>query len=385
MTFKRNNNNKILTNAEKKPDQKDQNKLVNKKSIPISIKPTANYSLTSQKQMTKIKEEYLTALQEINKSTILLSFVDFYKFELTNPQDPTKYVSLINDVFVLNPKIKLLSKNTTMAAMREKYQKLVSLNTCRCDIIYIIHNQIPETSTNIFGTSAMQYLKQSIDNIYPVNSLYEILDQIHEELANSYNDAIQNNQELSEEKYSLISKLQLPLTNFYAKLIAGFKSSYNIYKNILQLSLSTIQLKNTAVYEQARFLLLAQINNITPLNLTNFCDHHYFLHLLRVYTYGPAFSESYPVPLFSDLEKNQISGYFKEIECLLIISIIINIINKKDNAFNIFMNLPISQSINKKPSLFFGQHISKNTYSLLLAYLGVITMVLSNDLVKNNK
>jgi len=381
MTFKLKNNN-ALTKAVIKPDQKDQNKALNSKVNQISIKHTANYQLTSTNKISKINQKYLTALQEINKSSILISFANAYKLDLTNPDDSTKYVSLINDIFLSNNKLNLLAKYTTISDIKEKYKKLLLLNSCRCDIMYIIYDQIPEIATNIWENNVMQYLKQSIDNIYPVNSLYEILDQISEDLINSYNDAIENKQDLSEEKFSLIHKLNVPLNDLNNKLITGFKSSYNIYKNVLQLSLSTIQLKMTPLYDKAHQLLLTQIHKLIPINLTNFCDHHYFLHLLRVYSYGTHPTDNYPYPLFSDIEKNQINGYLQELENLLMISIILNIHNSNNNAFNILTNLPISQSINKKPSLFFGQQLSKNTYSLLLTYLGLTNIALSNSFIQ---
>ena len=50
---------------------------------------------------------------------------------------------------------------------------------------------------------------------------------------------------------------------------------------------------------------------------------------------------------------------------------------------NIFTCLPLSLTINKKPKDFFGKAISKNTYSILLEYLGNVNKALIGKTLDN--
>lgn len=87
-------------------------------------------------------------------------------------------------------------------------------------------------------------------------------------------------------------------------------------------------------------------------------------------------------------EMEQVTMYLTEQYNLLVLMMYYtshNVPNKRVDP-TIFNFLPVSKIINKEPSKFFNQPVSKNTYSLLLVYLTSVTHALTmNTLEYLNK
>ncbi len=110
-------------------------------------------------------------------------------------------------------------------------------------------------------------------------------------------------------------------------------------------------------------------------------DNHIFLQLLRLQLFGPCPNEMFPFPVVSPEQNYQLRTYFEEIIHIIVVNFILS--EKYKIPHNIFTCFPLSLTINKKPRDFFGKPISKNTYSILLEYLGNVNKALIGKTLEN--
>ena len=94
-------------------------------------------------------------------------------------------------------------------------------------------------------------------------------------------------------------------------------------------------------------------------------------------------NKKYNHPLFSAEQAYQISVYIEEIYDILCIVSFIS--EKYKIPHDVIVKLPISVTINKKISDFFGKPISKTTYSILLEYLHNANVSITTAVVEHLK
>lgn len=247
-----------------------------------------------------------------------------------------------------------------------------------------ITNLVPENNRVLFSQNITKYVALGCSAVIPCEKLNNVLAKVSDELINSFFTDIRTNSVTTCEdpKYAEIPTLDTQLTPFMANITQQFRITYSTYKTNLTMLKTTIQLNYNDLYLQSNGLLINKLLQLIPSNLVApFFDHHYFCHLLRIHLLGPSPEETFQLPLFSPEELNQVTGYLAELSDLLFIMFYINI--KFNLDINVFQNIPVSKTINKKPSQFFKQPITKNTYSQLLNYLSSVNHSLINTLIKH--
>jgi hypothetical protein len=186
---------------------------------------------------------------------------------------------------------------------------------------------------------------------------------------------------IAQDKYKNIAQLSDLLHDHNHHWVDGFKSAYSVYKQYLTLIAHTMEVSDPTLAKISKDSLICSIvlSSIPSKPL----DHHLFLQLLRVHILGPKEDEKYRHPLFSAEQAYQIAVYLDEIYDILRILAFIS--EKYKTPHNVFMTLPISITINKKISDFFGKPISKTTYSILLDYLQNTNTSLTTAVVEHLK
>lgn len=350
------------------------------------FKTNVQYKLTTKNEYAEIKEKLLTHIQntDIKNTTLSVMLMQFQDdLNLRNTSfNIQQYNILINNIFATNKKYLLLCKYTTLNQIAIKYEKLSTLHKQRSNILNIILNE--PTLPNTIRKNIKAYVSESVDAKHHVEPFYAALESVTEDQIETFNKSLKQSKEFNDSHKTFLSPIETPLIELLTSFINGFKRCYKIYKDVLYQYLSYIELSNNELYQKTKSILQDTVWKYLPPTLSQYLDHYYFLNLFRVYCFLPMIGERNPLPLFSDIELNQIGGYLSEIEQLLHLSIIFYQKNNKISLIDkIFSTLPVSRTINKKPAQFFGQPISKTTYSILLDYLNLVTMTLSNELIIN--
>lgn len=153
------------------------------------------------------------------------------------------------------------------------------------------------------------------------------------------------------------------------------------YKQYLTLVLETnyVLSGNSALYYKHKAMQYIETISM-PLQPL---DHHIFLHLFRVQLVGSYPNDLFPFPIMSPEQAHQLASYLEEIIHIVFLNIIVS--EKYNVPQNILTALPLSLTINKKPKDFFGKPISKNTFVIVLEYLGNVNKAFTIRTLENLK
>jgi hypothetical protein len=222
---------------------------------------------------------------------------------------------------------------------------------------------------------------------YSIVPLQTCLDHISLELVDEYKISMeeytrtQDTTLIEKPKYKPITEFHDLFILFHTQLISGLKKAYMVYKQYLTVILETnyVLSGNTAIYYKNKVMqyILSVDMPLQPL------DHNIFLQLFRVQLVGSYGKDNFPFPTMSPEQLHQLTSYLEEMIHIVFINIIVS--EKYNIPQNMFTALPISLTINKKPKDFFGKPISKNTFSILLEYLGNVNKALTLKTLENFK
>lgn len=236
---------------------------------------------------------------------------------------------------------------------------------------------LPGTNQLIFRKSIDSFVNTGHVPVIAYKAINDAVSKVPEDLVKEFIELLPKTPEIIQDvKYAFIKEIDPLFTILMSEVNQQYRTVYNSYKATLSLLRTTMEVVDPLTYTNALAVLQDKMQVPISANLVIFSDVHYFLHLLRIFREGLSPTKVYPFPQFSAEEYKQLTGYLSEICDILTVMCYINV--KTNVDINFFQDLPITRTINKKPAHFFGQPISKNTYSILLNYLSAVNQCLTN-------
>lgn len=333
----------------KQNDLQDQSK---NKPVKTKQSITPQYKLTSKQDFEAMQQNLLesitkvTSADKIDYREILSKFTTG-EINIADNQNCSLALNMINTNIKLS---KFLNVFVPGQKFLNSYPLKLKLYFTRLYLLEKISFAMPEMNRLLFFSQEIsKYVSRGCRATIPCEKLNTVLDNVSEELIDSFSADIKASADprsiVANVKYAPLQELDIPLSTFMTDITNQFKSAYTIYKNGLNMVIVNLSLIQPEILSEARKVLITKILALIPPNLTLFCDHHYFCHLLRIHLMSPYADEKYPLPLFSPEELNQINGYFTEIHDLLQIMFYLNL--KFNLKINVFQHLPVSKMINK--------------------------------------
>lgn len=281
---------------------------------------------------------------------------------------------LVSQLKFKNTKLEQISQLQWYHRCFDKYERKLFEYMHRLKVMSKIHGLLPRIVSENAVDIIRKYVSLGFDAAYSIQPILTCLDKISLELLDEFKastkdfEKTQNTTLIDQPKYQPFIEFCKLFIAFDNKIISGYKRAYLTYKQylifILQINYVSAG-KSEAYYKQYIFEYIKKESMPSQL-----LDHHLFLQIWRtLLNCNP--NEPFSMPYLSPEQFNQLTIYLEEINHIVFINIIVS--EEYNIPHNIFTALPVSLTINKKPKDFFGKPISKNTFSILLEYLGNVT------------
>ena len=295
----------------------------------------------------------------------------------TNPEE--NLISLLSTLYFDNPKLKKIFELKTHNKYVTVYLERSYQYYHRLEVMEKIHSLLPQIVSKIAVDLIKKYVSLGFQATYSIGPLETCLDLISLALVDEFKVSVdeyhktQNTTLIEQPKYKPLAEFHNLFILFNSQLISGFKKAYMTYKQYLTLILETnYMLSGNSVMYYKNIIMQYIVSINMPLQPL---DHHVFLQLLRIQLVGSYPNDLFPFPTVSTEQSNQLNSYLEEIIHIIFINIIVS--EKYNIPQHIFTALPLTLTINKKPKEFFGKPLSKNTFSILLEYLGNVNKALT--------